>query len=139
MKQYLRWVALCLVAGVAILFAKVTVDYNHSVDFSKYQTYSWLQVKAGDPLWVDRIKGAVDRQLASKGWTPAPSGGDAAISAFGATKEQPTLQTFYDSFGGGWYWSGFGDGIATTTVSTTPISTLVVDIFDLPGPHPHAR
>jgi hypothetical protein len=43
------------------------------------------------------------------------------------------LQTFYDSFGGGWYWSGFGDGIATTTVSTTPIGTLVIDIFDAPS------
>jgi hypothetical protein len=133
MKQHLKWVALCLAAGVSILFAKVTVDYNHSADFSKYHTYSWLTVKAGDPLWPDRIKAAVDHQLTSKGWTPVESGGDAAVSAFGATKEQQTLQTFYDSFGGGWYWSGFGDGMATTTVSTTPVGTLIVDIFDAPS------
>jgi hypothetical protein len=132
MKQHFKWVVLCLIASAYILFAKVIVDYNHSADFSKYHTYSWLQVKAGDPLWPDRIKAAVDRQLATKGWTPVPSGGDAAVAALGVTKEQQTLQTFYDSFGGGWYWQGFSDGVATTTVSTTPVGTLVVDIFDGP-------
>jgi hypothetical protein len=133
MKKNLGWGLLCLAAAVCILFAKVTVDYNHAVDFSKYKTYSWMNVKAGDPLWPDRIKAAVDRQLASKGWSPTPSGGDAALAAFGSTKEVPTMQTFYDSFGGGWFWRGFGDGIATTTISTTPVGTLVVDIFDAPS------
>jgi hypothetical protein len=132
MKKNVRWVLICLVASVCILFAKVTVDYHHSADFSKYRTYSWTKVQAGDPLWPDRIKSAVDRQLMSKGWTPVASGGDAAVAAFGSTREQPTLETFYNSFGPGWYWGGFGDGVSTTTVSNTPIGTLVVDIFDAP-------
>jgi hypothetical protein len=133
MKRNFGWVLLGLVVGVCILFAKVTVDYNHSADFSKYKTYSWTKVQAGDPLWPDRIKAAVDKNLVSKGWSPVASGGDAAVAAFGSTKDQPTLQTFYDGFGGGWFWRGFGDGMATTTVSTTPIGTLVVDIFDAPA------
>jgi hypothetical protein len=132
MKNNFRWVLICLIASVCILFAKVTVDYNHSAEFSKYRTYSWTKIHAGDPLWPDRIKSAVDRQLMSKGWVPVASGGDASIAAFGSTKEQPTLETFYNSFGPGWYWGGFGDGVATTTVSDTPIGTLVVDIFDAP-------
>ncbi len=134
MKKHFGWVLLCLIAGVCILFAKVIVDYNHSADFSKYRTYSWITVKAGDPLWPDRIRAAVDGQLVAKGWSPVPSGGDAAVSAFGSTKEQPTLQTFYDSFGGGWGWRGLGgEGIATTTTTETPIGTFVVDIFDAPS------
>ena len=60
-----------------------------------------------------------------------PSGGDASVSAFGATKNKQTLDTFYDGFGGGWRWRGFGDmGMSTTTVENTPEGTLVVDIFD---------
>ena len=39
---------------------------------------------------------------------------------------------FYDSFGPGWRWHGFGDGIATTTVEHVEVGTLVVDIFDTP-------
>jgi Domain of unknown function (DUF4136) len=62
------------------------------------------------------------------------SGGDAAVSAFGATHNQQTLQTFYDGFGGGWFWRGFGGpDLATTTVQNTPVGTLVVDIFDARG------
>jgi Domain of unknown function (DUF4136) len=44
------------------------------------------------------------------------------------TKNQQTLNTFYDGFGGGWRWGGFGD--ATTTTETYKVGTLVVDLFD---------
>jgi Domain of unknown function (DUF4136) len=120
-------------AGAVLLFASVSTDYDKAVDFGKYHSYSWLDVKAGDPLWVDRIRRDVDGQLQAKGWTVAPSGGDAAVSAFGSTKNQQTLQTFYDGMGGGWGWRrGWGGGLgeATTTVQNTPIGTLVVDVFD---------
>jgi hypothetical protein len=121
-------------AGAVLLLAKVTTDYDKSVDFSKYHSYSWLDVKAGDPLWTDRIKSAVDRQLTAKGWQLAPSGGDASVAAFGSTKTVPRLETFYDGLGGGWGWRGWGGGIgtATTTVEDESVGTLVVDIFDTP-------
>ncbi len=109
--------------------AEVRTDYSHSADFSQYKTYSWIKVKA-DPLWEDRIMLAVDSALSEKGWTKVAAGGDAAVAAFSTTHEQPTLRTFYDTFGPGWYWTGFTDGIATTTVENTPVGTLVVDIFD---------
>jgi hypothetical protein len=125
---------LAVLGSVAVSIAlavKVSTDYDHNADFSRYHAYSWLQVKA-DPLWTDRICTAIDSQLTAKGWTPTQSGGDASVAAFGATKQVPTLQTFYTDFGGGWYWRGFGDGIATTTVDYSQVGTLVVDIFDIP-------
>ena len=119
-----------LIVGAALLIAAdVKTDYSHSTDFGQFHTYSWMNVKAGNSLWMDRIKRDVDAQLATKGWTAVPSGGDAAVSAFGSTREQPTLQTYYDGFGGGWFWRG-GPDFATTTVENTPVGTLVVDIFD---------
>ena len=73
----------------------------------------------------------VDRALQAKGWQKVPSGGDTGVTAFGATKDVPTLQTFYDGLGGGWGWRGFGcDGVATTTVDNDREGTLTVDIFD---------
>jgi Domain of unknown function (DUF4136) len=121
--------------GIALLFAtgsfaqQVKTDYDRTTDFSHYKTYSWEKVQTQDPLWVDRIKEAVNAALTAKGLTPVESGGDVAIVAVEMTKNQHTLNTFYDGFGGGWRWGG-GFGNATTTVDNYKVGTLVVDLFD---------
>jgi Domain of unknown function (DUF4136) len=112
----------------AMALADVKIDYDRSANFSQYKTYSWETVQAGDPLWVGRIKEAVDSQLAAKGWRRVESGGQASIIAIGITTDQRTLHTFYDDFGGGWRWGMSGE--ATTTVETYTVGTLVIDIFD---------
>jgi hypothetical protein len=126
--------------GILLLFASASIaqqvktDYDRSANFSHYKTYSWEKVQTQDQLWVDRIKEAVNTTLAAKGLTPMESGGDMAIVAIEMTKNQQTLNTFYDGFGGGWGWrrgggfGGFGD--ATTTTDTYKVGTLVVDMFD---------
>ena len=73
------------------------------------------------------------RRVTAKGWQEVPSGGDASVSALGATKTEQTMETWYSGgFGGGWYHRGWwgGPGIATTTIERTPVGTLHVDIFD---------
>ena len=129
------WPAVLLVAAGGCASLHVRTDYSHTTDFARYHTYSWLKVDAGNSLWATRIRRDVNIQLAEKGWKEVPSGGEAAVAAFGATKQRPTLETFYSSFGpgfGGWYWGGFGvgEGYATTQTVYTPIGTLVVDIFN---------
>ncbi|HTU46770.1 MAG TPA: DUF4136 domain-containing protein [Bryobacteraceae bacterium] len=119
-----------LLACALAIFASVKTDYSRSVDFANYKTYSWIKVSVQDPLWEDRIMRSVDSQLAAKGWTKVDTGGDASVAAYGSTKNEKTLQTWYEGFGGGWRWHGFGDGLATTTVEDTPVGTLMVDIFD---------
>lgn len=125
--------------GIALLFAtasfaqQVKADYDRSADFSHYKTYSWEKIQTQDPLWVDRIKTAVNTALAAKGWTQAESGGQVAIVAIEMTKNQQTINTFYDGFGGGWGWRRFGGGgfgDATTTTENYKVGTLVVDLFD---------
>src|SRR5258707_11660432 len=121
--------------GTLLLFAaasfgqQVKTDYDRSTDFSQYKTYSWEKVQTKDQLWVDRIKDAVNGALAAKGWTQVPSGGNVAIVAIEMTRNQQTLDTFYNGFGGGWRWGG-GFGNATTTVDNYKVGTLVVDLFD---------
>jgi hypothetical protein len=129
MKKHAKPILTLTLLGALIAFAgEVVTDYDHPTDFSQYRTYSFIHVKAS-ALWKDRITRAVDGQLVEKGWSKVDAGGDAGVTAVGATHEHPTLNTFYDSFGGGWFWRGFGR-TATTTVQETPIGTLVVDIFD---------
>jgi hypothetical protein len=122
-------------AGIALLLStasfaqQVKTDYDRSANFSQYKTYSWEKVQTQDPLWVDRIKEAVNAALTAKGLTPVDSGGDVAIVAIEMTKNQQNLNTFYNGFGGGWRWGG-GFGNATTTVDNYKVGTLVVDLFD---------
>ena len=130
-KQFVPVFVVGLLGICVLLLADVKTDYNHSTDFGKYRTYSWIKVQAGDQLWQERIKTDVDQGLAVKGWQQVPSNGDASVSAFGSTHEQQTLNTFYNNLGGGWRWGGFGE--ATTTTENTPVGTLVVDIFDTPS------
>jgi hypothetical protein len=125
--------------GMMILFAstlsaqQVKTDYDRGTNFGQYKTYSWEHVKTKDALDVDRIKSAVNAALTAKGWTQVDSGGDVSIMAMEITREQQTLNTFYDGFGGGWGWRRFGGGgfgEATTTTDTYKVGTLVVDLFD---------
>jgi hypothetical protein len=130
--KYVRLLLLALSGASAVFGVKVMTDYNHAVDFSQYHTYSWVKVEAGDPLWPDRITHAVDSELSAKGWSMVPAGGDASVAAFGSTLSQPRLETFYTGFGGGWFWRGWSDGMAYTTVEQISIGTLVLDRFDSP-------
>jgi Domain of unknown function (DUF4136) len=125
--------------GMMFLFAanssaqQVKTDYDRSADFGQYKTYSWEHVKTQDPLDVDRIKTAVNAALAAKGWTQVESGSDVSIVAVEITRNQQTLNTFYDGLGGGWGWRRFGGGgfgEATTTTETYKVGTVVVDLFD---------
>ena len=125
--------------GMMFLFAgkssaqQVKTDYDRSANFGQYKTYSWAQVKTKDALDVDRIKTAVNAALAAKGWTQVDSGGDVSIVALEMTRNQQTLNTFYDGFGGGWGWRRFGGGgfgEATTTTETYKVGALVIDLFD---------
>src|SRR5580698_6523143 len=112
---------------------QVKTDYDRNADFNQYKTFSWQNVHTENPLWVGRIKSAVNSALAAKGWTLVDSGGSVSIMALEMNQTHQTLDTYYDDFGGGWGgrgWGGGGFGSATTTTSTYRVGTLVVDWFD---------
>jgi hypothetical protein len=112
------------------LAQKVENDYDHSVTFSQYHTYSWGHVYAADPLFEDRIREAVDRDLQASGWHQVPAEGDVTVTAVAVKKEHAQYNTFYNGLGPGWGWRGWGGGMAMTTVENIPVGTLVVDLYD---------
>ena len=130
-RTIIAFVGTALLLATASFAEQVKTDYDRSANFSQYKTYSWEKVQTQDPLWVDRIKEAVNIALTARGLTPVESGGRIAIVAVEATQNQRTLNTFYDGLGGGWRWRGFGGfGDSTTTVENYKVGTLVVDLFD---------
>jgi hypothetical protein len=116
-----------LFVATAAFSREVITDYDHHADFSGYKTFSWAKVETSDPLWDERVKDTIEKELTAKGWTNVPDGGDISIVAIGTTHERQTLETFYTGFGG-WRWRGFGNAI--TEVHPYRVGTLVVDMFD---------
>jgi Domain of unknown function (DUF4136) len=119
--------ALLLTAVTAC--AGINTDYDHNADFGHYKTYSFGKVQTANGLWDERVKSAVESQLAAKGMTEVPSGGDVVITARDAIHNEQQLNTFYDGFGGGRRFGG-GFGMSTTTVDNYKVGTLVVEMFD---------
>ena len=66
-------VAMFFVLTAAAFAQQVKTDYDRTVNFDQYKTYSWQKVETKNPLWVDRIKSAVYAALTAKGWTQVPS------------------------------------------------------------------
>jgi hypothetical protein len=118
-----------LIALTTAVFAdNVAVDYDHATNFSQVKTYSWSKVHTANSIWDDRVKDAINRELAAKGWTQLPSGGDVYLMAIEKTSVHQQYDTFYDGFGG---WRRFGSfGESTTTVDNYEVGTLIVSMFD---------
>jgi hypothetical protein len=73
----------------------------------------------------------VNVQLETKRLTQVADRGDIAIVAIKTSQKQRTLQTFYDGFGGGWRWRGFGGfGESTAIEQDYQEGTLIIDLYD---------
>jgi Domain of unknown function (DUF4136) len=145
MKRYMQALLMVIVIMGSSLVAfagNVRTDYDHTVNFSQYNTYSWGKVQTSNPFFATRIQQAVDKQLQAKGWTLMPTGGAVTVFATDNINNQQQVQTMYDNlgagWGGGWGWGGWGwgggwgNGPVTATTSTTnqQVSNLVIDLFD---------
>ena len=74
------------------------------------------------------MKDAINKELAAKGWTQLPSGGDVSLMAIEKTSVHQQYDTFYDGFGG---WRRFGSfGESTTPIDNYDVGTLIVSMFD---------
>jgi len=124
-----------LIAGLVLLLSmagyawaqQVSVNYNHSQDFTQYHTYAW---EVTNP---NQIANSILAQVAQ-------SDSDDALQAKGLTKvaltASPDLivilsgglrqQTSYSA----WGMRGFGGGMGGITPEQNVEGTLIVDIYD---------
>ena len=125
--------AVLLVAS-SLLAQKIVFDYDHNANFSQYRTFTWIRPPhyRSDPFMDQHIMDAVNAQLTAKGWRYVTEGGDVGVVAHVATREEHSLETFYDGFGGGWGWRHWGGGFGEAITMDHPleVGTLVVDLFD---------
>jgi hypothetical protein len=140
------------IAGIAALTAaacssiQVEQDFAPDTDFSAYQTWDWLPVeaqsrnlRAENPLVDQRIRRAVESELASKGYRQVTSGQpDLMVGYHLIIDEQVDYQTVNDAWGPGWGYGGmyvgYGAPMASSTRTYTnrfTVGTLILDMFDV--------
>jgi len=121
---------ICVLFVTSFAFAsKIRVDYDHTANFSKYRTFSWVEKpQSENPLMDERIVRYITAQLCAKGLKQVASGGDLNISAATSVEEKQILNTWYSNDGWGWGWAG--SGYATTYVETYLVGTTEVNLID---------
>jgi Domain of unknown function (DUF4136) len=134
----MKSIAKFLAAGIFAVAATpmpaqtITIDYDHTVNFLKFKTFTWGKLHATDPSVEDRITIAVNRDMAGRYMTPSDHG-DVTITAVEATQDKQEFSSFYDSLGSDYSWqrpwgTGFMDSQAT--LDAIPLDTLVIDMYD---------
>ena len=123
-----------LIAGAPAAVAQATsIDYDHTINFLKYRSYTLQKVHATDPGVESRLTIALDRDLQARYLHPADSNPDIIVGVAEANQDTHEYGTFYDGLSGlswqrGWGSGGFLD--ATATVQDIPAGTLVLDMWD---------
>ena len=133
-------------AAVAVPFAaapslsaqSVSTDYDHHAQFENYHTFSFYKIQTDDPLYQQRLRDDISKDLEAHGLQMVPSGGDLAITAIGGVQNKQEYNSFYTGLGPGFGWRGWGgwgggwggEGVTNTTVENVPVGTLMVDLYD---------
>ena len=125
-------VAWSAIAGCSSL--SYNQDFDPAVDFSKYKTYTWMEVaepekqrpRGMSELVEKRIVAAVDANLAAKGYTKQDAGPtDFVVHFMATTQEKIDFNTYYTGWGYyGWY------GGSQVVADQYTEGTLIIDVFD---------
>ena len=126
-------ILVCLTACSSV---EMTSDYDHSVDFSKYRTFTWIERdEAQIPKHLDmRLRRVVDEVLSDeKGFekAPVPPTADLLLAYYVSFHEELevdyAVHGYYAPYRYG-YWPGYGYGAAH--VRSYAVGTVVLDIVD---------
>jgi hypothetical protein len=117
----------CIVSAVA-LGQQVSVNYNHSQDFSQFKTYAWGSNNANqiqNSILAQQAKSDVDQALQGKGlqMVQESENPNLIVTENGGLKQQ----TSYTAMGMG---RGFGGGMGTISPEQSEVGTLIIDLYD---------
>jgi hypothetical protein len=133
----------------SLFYGQITSDYDKSVDFTKYKTYSFEGWQDNSDQLINeldkkRILDSFGEEFSSRNLQYVEQGGDMIVTLYLAI-DQKTSKTAYTDYhgdmgyGGGWGYGygrgwgyGMGMGTATTTYSENvyDVGTFVVDVYD---------
>jgi len=132
-----------LVQAGNIYATEDNVDYDHSVDFSKFHTFQMGDTSKGalaqsNQLMDQRVHDLVVKHMTALGMKEVTENPDLVVTYDASTQQNHVLNTFGApmgpvGFGMGVGWRRFGGvGMATTTETTFTDGTLVIDAYTPP-------
>ena len=121
---------LMMIAGIFLTSCntvRVTYDFDRATDFNTYKTYNFHQ-KGIEKLELNdldkrRILGAIEQQMAAKGFTKSESP-DLYVNVLASSKEKINIDNGY--YGG--YWGPYYGGGSRVYQYTS--GTIIIDIID---------
>jgi hypothetical protein len=124
----------CLLSCIAVAqqnqqSATVRTSQTPGVDFSKYHTYRWVDLKQRqnmDPIVDSQIKQSIDSQLAARGLTKTGDTADLSIDYQTAMSKGEKWESYED-------WtdqSPMRQGIGEPQKVIIEVGTLVIDMYD---------
>jgi hypothetical protein len=125
--KYVLCAMLACVASAVALGQTVSVNYNHSQDFTGYHTYIWASNNANqiqNSILAQQAKSDVDSALQGKGLqlVGEAQNPDLIVLASGGLQQQ----TSYSA----WGMRGIGGGMGGITPQQNVMGTLIVDVYD---------
>ena len=148
MKRLINYFAIIVVVMLvhSTAFSQVNSDYDKSVDFTKYKTFSFLgwQKESGkqlNDLDKQRLRDAFKSEFAQRDMTIVTDNADALVTLYLVVDDKTSTTAYTDYTGGlgmvrgvGWGMGvgGMGFGSSTTTYSEDDYKegTFVMDIYD---------
>lgn len=118
---------------------EIRTDFDKSADFSQYRTFAFVDrlgtdVAGYSSLTTQRIKTAVEREMAARGYVPAVSNPDLLVNFHGNIKEKERVTELplpmgYYGYRAGFYapWAGYPAAVEVEKYSE---GTLNVDLVD---------
>ena len=134
-RAFLALVTLALVC-IGAHAQKITVEYDKSIDFSKYKTYAIDPVNnAPRPMLRLAIQAAVQDDLGKRGLTKVDSNPDLYVQMYGAIDTDYTAHYHDPYYGGGIPPSNTRYEVwhtipGTVTSVTIPKGTMMIDLLD---------
>ena len=135
------WIASGLLSFVACSGIQVTTDYDPQTQFGDLKSYAWLanaRKPSDDPrlhnsLVDGRVREAVDRELAAKGYTKTgASSANFLVTYYLGLESKIDIHTIHSSYGYGY--RGWYGGMGTETmVDQYDEGSLILDVLDPKG------
>ena len=109
------------------LAQQVSVNYNRSLNFSQYHTYTWGSQNANqiqNSILAQQAKSDIETAMQGKGLqiVPESQNPDLILTASGGMKQE----TSYTAYG----MRGIGGGMGGITPQQNVIGTMIVDLYD---------
>jgi hypothetical protein len=128
-KSALCAMLLCIASAVA-LGQTVSVNYNHSQDFSQYHSYIWASNNANqiqNSILAQQAQSDVNSALQGKGLqlVGEAQNPDLIVLVSGGLQQQTSYQA--------WGMRGIGGGMGGISPEQNVVGTLIVDVYDAKG------